>query len=237
MEKYIEYEKKVKFISVEGSDGVGKSTVVCALKNEFANAEGVDSVLVYKVPRYDDSRSARLLKYLFGKDWYVHGVLKAFSPLHLLLIRLETLRVETSIKQILAGMDDQNRVIIIGDRSALSNYVYAELYKDKFRRWLNRGLVNLLFKNTMLPDITFFISVKPEEIVRRINERDKSISEAEKARLTRMQDAYHRVFGSNASAACKLLRHTESIVIDGNKSKEEVYSEISRIVWNRIKRS
>jgi thymidylate kinase len=235
MEKEIVAVKKYKFVSIEGSDGVGKTTVINTLKAELAN-EGISDVLIYKVPKYDNSTSAKLLKYLFTRDWYLHDVLKAFYPLHILLIRLETSRVERELKQAIELKGGGNgQVLLIGDRSALSNYAYSEIYTDKLRPRLNNALVNFLFKNAMLPDISFLIIASPDEIVKRIEERGESISEAEVGRLTRMQNAYIHIFGGDARSTCKLLRNTEAIIINGNRSKETVSSNISAILRNHLK--
>ena len=235
MEKEIVAAKKYKFVSIEGSDGVGKTTVINALKEELKN-EGISDVLIYKVPKYDNSASARLLKYLFTKDWYLHGAMKAFYPLHIILIRLETLRIERELKQTIESKGDgKSQVLLIGDRSALSNYAYSEIYKDKLRPYLNNVLVNFLFKNAMLPDISFLIVVSPDEIVKRIKERGESINEAEADRLTRMQDAYKRIFDYDARSTYKLLRNTETIIINGNECKETVSFNISDILRKHLK--
>jgi len=90
--------------------------------------------------------------------------------------------------------------------------------------------MDFLFKYAMLPQLSFYIRADIETVVSRIKSRGEPINEREVKRLTSLQERYDDIF--NKPELYKLLRDTKVVVIDGNKSKEEVLS----VAFRELKR-
>lgn len=217
-------------VSVEGVDGVGKTTLIKGLREKL-RADGVESV-VYKVPGEDNTGISKFTRFLFKQGWYVHGVCRFTPPIHLSMVRLETYKVEKQLKVSLAGKSVD---VLIADRSAVSNYAYGESSAGTVREQLMHRFVDFLFGDAMLPKLSFYIHVEPEVIVSRIKGRGEAVSEAEAKRLGSLQKRYDNIFGRDGyGSRYRLLRDTNVTVIDGNRSREEVLSFAFAILKREI---
>ena len=87
------------------------------------------------------------------------------------------------------------------------------------------NFVDFLFGDIMLPKLSFYIHTEPEAVVSRIKGRGEAVSEAEDKRLSSLQKRYDNIFDRDGySSRYRLLRGTNVVVIDGNKSREKVLS-------------
>jgi len=213
------------FVSVEGIDGVGKSTLIDGLRDKLRD-EGLETA-IYKVPGKDESITSKFMRHLFKHELYVQTVPKFAPPIHILMVNLATSKVENQLQKIIS---EKNIDIIIADRSAVSNYVYAQADVGTLRERFVHKLMDFLFKDTMLPQLSFYIRADIETVVSRIKSRGELINEREVKRLTSLQERYDDIF--NKPELYKLLRDTKVVVIDGNKSKEEVLS----VAFRELKR-
>jgi dTMP kinase len=213
------------FVSVEGIDGVGKSTLIDGLRDKLRD-EGLETA-VYKVPGKDESRTSKFMRHLFKHELYAQTVPKFAPQIHILMVYLATSKVENQLQKIIS---EKNIDIIIADRSAVSNYVYAQADVGTLRERFVHKLMNFLFKDVMLPQLSFYIHADIETVVSRIKSRGEPISEREVKRLASLQERYDNIF--NKPELYELLRDTKVVVIDGNKSKEEVLS----VAFRELKR-
>lgn len=146
------------FISIEGIDGSGKSTVTDALTQEYPEAvftqEPDDSTKYGKHVREvisDDSAPQMAVFFAFLEDHAVH--------------------VENKIKPAL-----QNNKMVISDRYIDSRYAYQEsslnnLLDVDALQWI-RDIQEAGW--SIMPDLTILLDTDPEEGLKRINTRNKS---------------------------------------------------------------
>lgn len=211
-------QQKTILISVEGVDGVGKTTLISGLMEKLRN-EGVETIL-YKVPS-GKTKLSNLMHYLFTQRWYVHGVCRTIYPIHLFLVYLETLNVEHDVSRQINGNDN---VILIADRSIASNYVYPESRGETVRAKILHNLFEFFFKDITLPKYSIFLHAEPKMLATRITERGETIDEAEIRRLAGLQKTYMKILDERNRHKYKLLSRTNIAIVDGNSSKEEVLS-------------
>ena len=202
--------KKGAFIAFEGIDGSGKSTQIRMLSNRLQEK----GIYCYTTMEPTD------------------------SPIGSLIHQIMTGRVKTDNK-VLAGLfvadrldhllNDVNGILskinegitVITDRYYFSSYAYHSV--DMSMDWVIEA--NRQSKEILQPTINIFIDVDPDTAIERIakNRFHQELFE-KKSRLVKVREKYKEAFD-------KLKNEETYIVIDGNKSEEEIAEEI----WNEVK--
>ncbi len=206
----IQQVKKGKFIAFEGIDGSGKSTQIRLLANKLKEI----GVYCYTTMEPTD------------------------SPIGSLIHQIMTGRIKTDNK-VIAGLfvadrldhllNDVNGVLpkimegttVITDRYYFSSYAYHSV--DMPMDWVIQA--NAQSKELLQPTITIFIDVNPDNAVERIakNRFHQELFE-KKSRLIKVREKYLEAFE-------KLKDEENIVIIDGDRSQEEIAEEI----WDKVK--
>lgn len=206
----IQQVKKGKFIAFEGIDGSGKSTQIRLLANKLKEI----GVYCYTTMEPTD------------------------SPIGSLIHQIMTGRIKTDNK-VIAGLfvadrldhllNDVNGVLpkimegttVITDRYYFSSYAYHSV--DMPMDWVIQA--NAQSKELLQPTVTIFIDVNPDNAVERIakNRFHQELFE-KKSRLIKVREKYLEAFE-------KLKDEENIVIIDGDRSQEEIAEEI----WDKVK--
>lgn len=194
--------KKIRFISIEGGEGSGKSTVIRAMK-EFLESLGY-KVIVTREPG-GLPNVERLREVMLNESFEIEGQMYLFG-----VCRLEHLR-----KKIIPALNDD--FIVICDRYIDSSLVYQG-YEGGLgveTVWnFNKSLVG-----SYIPDKTFYLNVEVEEGLRRIftnDEREKTLYDMKTVDYhKRIKEGYDKLIGS-------VYDNGRIIEINANLNEEEV---------------
>ena len=198
-----------KFITFEGIDGCGKSTQARLLL-EHMNTSGVETILVREPGGTNISESIR--------EILLHSSSSQMGD------RTESLLMTASRAQltqefIIPNMDQGK--FVIADRYSDSTLAYQGGGRNLDIDWLIE--LNNYATFTLLPDITFFIDIRPEEALRR-KESDKDRIEGEGIELqTRVRKTY-QILAERFN--------DRYVIIDGYAEKGDIHQK----VLNEMKR-
>ena len=198
-----------KFITFEGIDGCGKSTQARLLL-EYMNNSGVETILVREPGGTNISESIREI--LLHKSSSQMGD------------RTESLLMTASraqlTQEIIIPNMDQGK-FVIADRYSDSTLAYQGGGRNLDIEWLIE--LNNYATFTLLPDITFFVDIRPEEALRRLDS-DKDRIEGEGIEFqTRVRKTYQIL-------AEKF--NDRYVIIDGYAEKGDIHEK----VLNEMKR-
>lgn len=191
-------------MAVEGLDGSGLSTQAVMLKN-YLVAKG-NNVLLTKEPT--DGLIGGLIKAALRREWKTSNLeiqlLYAADRAHHLANE-----IEPAIKK---------GKIIITDRYILSALAYGLL--DVNANYLKQ--LNSMFRR---PDITFIVDTQPKICQQRIKKSRFSVEMFEdEQRLQLVRNNYLSLKNY----------YTGTFVVDGNKTPEEVFNEIKKIIDKKV---
>jgi len=189
---------KGKFIALEGLDGSGQSTQAELLKKWLESKK--IKVILTKEPTNN----------LLG------GIIKA-------VLRKE-LKLEQDALQLLFSADRAHHLAseiipalekgfwVITDRYMFSTLAFGSIEGLKME-WLNE-----LNKNFLVPDATFFLDVKPETCIKRMESRSSRDLFEQEEILRKVRQQYLKV---------KELGYDKFYVLDGEKAVEQVHEQIT----------
>ena len=198
-----------KFITFEGIDGCGKSTQARLLL-EYMNNSGVETILVREPGGTSISESIREI--LLHKSSSQMG-----DRTESLLMTAS--RAQLTQEVIVPNMDKGK--FVIADRYSDSTLAYQGGGRNLDIEWLIE--LNNYATFTLLPDITFFVDIRPEEALRRLNS-DKDRIEGEGIEFqTRVRKTYQIL-------AEKF--NDRYVIIDGYAEKGDIHKK----VLNEMKR-
>lgn len=208
-EKKSDQKKKGKFIAFEGIDGSGKSTQIDLLSNRLKEK----GIYCYTTMEPTDSPIGSIIHQIMtGRiktdNRVIAGLFVADRLDHLLN------DVNGILPKILEG------TTVITDRYYFSSYAYHSV--DMPMEWVIQA--NSQSKEILQPTVTIFIDVEPDLAVERIakNRFHQELFE-KKSRLIKVREKYLEAFK-------KLEDEEEFIIIDGNKSEEEIAEKI----WDEL---
>ena len=198
-----------KFITFEGIDGCGKSTQARLLL-EYMNNSGVETILVREPGGTNISESIR--------EILLHSSSSQMGD------RTESLLMTASraqlTQEVIIPNIDQGK-FVIADRYSDSTLAYQGGGRNLDIDWLIE--LNNYATFTLLPDITFFVDIRPEEALRRKNS-DKDRIEGEGIELqTRVRKTY-QILAERFN--------DRYVIIDGYAEKGEIHQK----VLNEMKR-
>ena len=198
-----------KFITFEGIDGCGKSTQARLLL-EYMNNSGVETILVREPGGTNISESIR--------EILLHSSSSQMGD------RTESLLMTASraqlTQEVIAPNIDQGK-FVIADRYSDSTLAYQGGGRNLDIEWLIE--LNNYATFTLLPDITFFVDIRPEEALRR-KDSDKDRIEGEGIELqTRVRKTY-QILAERFN--------DRYVIIDGYAEKGDIHQK----VLNEMKR-
>ena len=197
------------FIVIEGIDGTGKTTIAKKLGEELQSL-GYD-VLVTEEPT---------------KTWIGDDVRRAVEEekngfTQALLFFADRADHIEELKR-------KSDRIIISDRYVYSTYAYqgAQLEKlmglDNAIEWFEKVYEPFRYD----PDVVILITVNPNEGLDRIYGRDRKEKFERHEFLRRVQEIYLR-----------LSKKYGFIVVDGNRSFEEVYEDVKKAIFEKLEKT
>ena len=189
-------EKHGRFIVFEGIDGAGTTTQSELLFNNL-KSNGIDCLLT-REPW--NSHPGILATKAIKKEKNIGA-----TSLQLLFCAD---RAEHLEKEIIPALEEGK--IVICDRYYYSTLVFGELSK------VEKKLIEKINDYFLKPDICFLLDCDPEIALGRIKKRGEKEEKFEKLPLLREASKIYK----------KISRLEEVIRIDGNKSKEEIFSEL-----------
>ena len=198
-----------KFITFEGIDGCGKSTQARLLL-EYMNNSGVETILVREPGGTSISESIR--------EILLHSTSSQMGD------RTESLLMTASraqlTQEVIVPNIDKGK-FVIADRYSDSTLAYQGGGRNLDIEWLIE--LNNYATFTLLPDITFFVDIRPEEALRRLDS-DKDRIEGEGIEFqTRVRKTYQIL-------AEKF--NDRYVIIDGYAEKGDIHEK----VLNEMKR-
>lgn len=200
-------KRRVKFITLEGLEGSGKSSAVSFLK-EYLEKKG------YSVVTFRDPGSTvvgeKIRKLLLDKNLYITPVAEL-----LLYLAARTQLIEEKLKKILL---EEVIDFVICDRFFDSTFAYQG-YGLGLERLVEEGL-KLFFPQQIVPDLTLLLDTKVEVCLPRIKKKDRIES--------RSKEFYYAVRRGYIELSKRYPSRIK--LIDANRALEAIYKEIKKII-------
>ena len=192
-----------KFITFEGIDGCGKSTQAKLLL-EYMNKSGVETVLVREPGGTNISESIR--------EILLHSSSGQMGD------RTESLLMTASRAQltqevIIPNMDQGK--FVIADRYSDSTLAYQGGGRNLDIEWLIE--LNNYATFTLLPDITFFVDIRSEEALRRLDSNKDRIEGEGIEFQARVRKTYHELAERF---------NDRYVILDGYDKKGEIHQKV-----------
>ena len=193
------------FITMEGTDGAGKSTQL-KLLNEYLKNKGFDVVFVREPGGTNISEKIReIILDIENKEMHY---------------MTEALLYAASRAQLVNEVINPNLkkgAIVICDRFVDSSIVYQGIARNLGVDVIKK--INNIATGGLIPDITFFLDLSPKDAIKRKKEQKQlDRLESEKAHFyQKVYDGYKMLIKQNSERIK---------VIDANKSIEEMHKDI-----------
>lgn len=205
---------KARFITIEGGEGSGKTTLIKLLRQDLEKDK-----IEYIVSREPGGSkiSEDIRKIILDTD----NVNMNYMTEALLYAASRCQHLEEVIKPAL----DKNKLVIC-DR-----YIDASLAYQGYARGLGISTVydiNMYATGGFLPDLTIIIDIDPEVGLERIRQNRRNMDRLDLEKMTfheRVRAGYlevHRQFSDRV------------VIINGNRELEEVYQDFKKIIYQRI---
>ncbi len=203
-----------KFIVIEGIDGAGKSTVVDALCN-FLSGVVLESP-EYLVRSFEPGGTDK------GQD--IRRILKTpggtnIPPVSELLLFYadRAITVEEVIKPAL----EQGKWVV-SDRHNLTTVAYQGAGRGLVRE---TDLLTMLVLDDFAPDFTIVLDIPAEQGIERARARDQELDRIEQSGLPFFERARARFLEE------AVKRPNKVVVVDATLPKDDVVTEVLRLVW------
>jgi len=201
----IENKYKGKFIVFEGIDGCGKSTQVKLLADYLKKQK--KKVLVTDEPT--KGPIGKLIREALANKIKIDNL-----GLQMLFMADRSYHLENEVIPYL-----KRGYIVIGDRYAFSTIAYGGIKSDI--NWFIAA--NRYF---LLPDFTFILKINPKQSLLRLKKSRSQLEIFEKIKILKKAS-------NNYQKISKIFNNC--YLIDGGKSIEEVFSQIKKIIDQKIK--
>jgi deoxyguanosine kinase len=170
---------RYRHISVDGSIGAGKTTLVKKLAEEFGGTAVFEPA--EKNP--------------FLGDFYKNRKRHAFTTQ--LFFMLSRFRQQEELKQL--GLFEKGPVIC--DYTFIKDRIFAEINLNPDEKKLYDVVFNLLMERLPMPDLIIYLRADPKVLMQRIGKRgisyEKGIDTAYLSELTNMYDSYYLNYNSS----------------------------------------
>ncbi len=201
---------KGNFIAFEGIDGSGKSTQVRMLTEKMKE----EGIYCYTTMEPTDSPIGSLIHQIMT------GRIKADNKVIAALFAADRLdHLLNDINGIVSKINEG--ITVISDRYYFSSYAYHSV--DMPMDWVIKA--NEQSSVILKPTVNIFIDLNPDTAIERIakNRFHQELFE-KKSRLVKVREKYLEAF-------VKLKESERVIIVDGNRSKQEIADDI----WDKIK--
>ncbi len=198
-----------KFIVFEGLDGSGQSTEV-RLLTDFLKEKGY-RILKTKEPT-KKSEKAKLIESVLEKK-------EKLSPRELQDLFSQDRKWHLNNIIIPALKDGK---IVISDRYFFSSFSYG------MAEGLSLEELIELNNQFLLPDLVFFLDVKPKICMERVEKR------GEEKTLFEKEEKLRKVYGNYKIVFNRFKELTEIYFIKGERSIEEVFGDIKKIIYEKF---
>lgn len=190
------------FITLEGGEGAGKSTLIQYMKEFFEEKE--KEIILLREPGGTDF--AEDIRNLFLKYDNLSSETEA--------LLMNTARVDNIEKVITPNVEKGN--IVISDRFSGSSLVYQGIRRD------NLETVFEITRN--VPMITILVDTPPEVGLKRIEENKRTTN-----RLDEIDLSEHQIIHEGYNQLGELFpEYYWDIVLDGRKTKEELKEDVEK---------
>lgn len=169
-----------KFITFEGIDGCGKSTQAKLLL-EYMNKSGVETILVREPGGTNISESIR--------EILLHSSSSGQMGDRTESLLMTASRAQLTQEAIIPNMDQGK--FVIADRYSDSTLAYQGGGRNLDIEWLIE--LNNYATFTLLPDITFFVDIRSEEALRRLDSNKDRIEGEGIEFQARVRKTYHEL--------------------------------------------
>jgi len=205
------------FVSIEGFDGVGKTTQANLL-NEYLKNEGIKSILVREPG--GTSLAEKIREILIADS--------ELSPITELLL-FESARSDLVSKLIREKLE--NDFIVITDR-----YLDSTLAYQGYGRNINKSIVNELNKfstENLYPDITFLLDLKVEEANKRTKKRKDTSNKDQILKFENEENIFHQKIRDGFLEIAK--NNNDRInIIDASLDQKEILKLIIEKVLRKL---
>lgn len=199
----------INFIVIEGGEGVGKSSLISHLKDEF-EALGREVVITREPGGTKASEEIR-------------AIIMNNNLSNEIEIKLFAMAREIHNMELIYPSIAENKVVIC-DRYIMSNYVYqGYLHSEEEQSERFFELLDIANKNFVKPDYTFVLDMEVEKALARIK-KDES---REVNKFDEMKIEKHQKIRSAFIEQSK--RTNNSYIIDADKASEKVCADIMDI--------
>ena len=206
------------FVSIEGFDGVGKTTQANLL-NEYLLKEGIKSILVREP---GGTIVAEKIREILIAD-------TELSPITELLL-FESARSDLVSKVIRKKLD--NNFVVITDR-----YLDSTLAYQGYGRNIDKSIINELSKlstSNLYPDITFLLDLNIEEANKRTDERKNINSKDQILKFENEENIFHQKIREGFLEIAKNNKDRINI-IDASLDQNEISKLIIEKVSQKLK--
>ena len=202
------------FITLEGSEGAGKSTLIDHLKKYFLDRK-IEFIFTKEPGATDEG--AKFRKLLLDKSVELDPLSETFL---ILADRLEHVR-----KIINPALEENKNVL--SDRYLDSTYAYQGAGRKINKDELDKLIKPLKFP---VPDLTIYLDLPVEEGLRRAKGRD---------RLDRFEEEELDFFKRIRNSYLKLAQEDSNriVTIDSNNSEKEVFETAKACIENKLNES
>lgn len=205
------------FVSIEGFDGVGKTTQANLL-NEYLKNEGIKSILVREPG--GTSLAEKIREILIADS--------ELSPITELLL-FESARSDLVSKLIREKLE--NDFIVITDR-----YLDSTLAYQGYGRNINKSIINELNKfstENLYPDITFLLDLKVEEANKRTKKRKDTSNKDQILKFENEENIFHQKIRDGFLEIAK--NNNDRInIIDASLDQKEILKLIIEKVLRKL---
>ena len=205
------------FISFEGIDGAGKSTVFNRLREDLLKMGLGDRVIFTREPG-STKISEAIRKILISSK---HGIMDPWTE----ALLYSAARRQNVVENIEPALKDKK--IVLSDR-----YVDSSIAYQGGGRSL--GIKDIVKMNNyaiqkVIPDYIIYLKIDPELSRKRINQRNQNVDRLEKEQsdfFQRISDTYEKLISQNP---------TRYLIINAEQKPDEVYKDVKGIVIPLIK--
>ena len=205
------------FVSIEGFDGVGKTTQANLL-NEYLKNEGIKSILVREP---GGTSVAEKIREILIAD-------SELSPITELLL-FESARSDLVNKLIREKLE--NDFIVITDR-----YLDSTLAYQGYGRNIDKSIINELNKfstENLYPDITFLLDLKVEEANKRTKKRKDTSNKDQILKFENEENIFHQKIRDGFLEIAKNNKDRINI-IDASLDQKEILKLIIEKVLRKL---
>ena len=205
------------FVSIEGFDGVGKTTQANLL-NEYLKNEGIKSILVREP---GGTSVAEKIREILIAD-------SELSPITELLL-FESARSDLVNKLIREKLE--NDFIVITDR-----YLDSTLAYQGYGRNIDKSIINELNKfstENLYPDITFLLDLNVEEANKRTNKRKDTSNKDQILKFENEENIFHQKIRDGFLKIAKNNKDRINI-IDASLDQKEILKLIIEKVLRKL---